>query len=48
MFLTAPKSGKDLSDGKRALLTMLARQGNTGFSDVTPDDRLLRNGGPTT
>jgi hypothetical protein len=46
VFLTALESGKDLADGKRALLTVLARQCNTGFTYFTPDNRVLKNGGP--
>jgi hypothetical protein len=46
VFLTSLERGKDLSDGKRALLTVLARQSNTGFSYFTPDNRVLKNGGP--
>src|SRR5262249_30162582 len=46
VLLTALESGKDLSDGKRALLTVLARQCNTGFTYFTPDNRVLKNGGP--
>jgi hypothetical protein len=46
LFLTALESGKDLADGKRALLTVVARQSNTGFSYFTPDNRVLKNGGP--
>ena len=46
LFLTALESGKDLSDGKRALLSVLARQSNTGFTYFTPDNRVLKNGGP--
>jgi hypothetical protein len=46
LFLTALEGGKDLSDGKRALLTVMARECNTGFTYFTPDNRVLKNGGP--
>ena len=39
LFLTALESGKDLTDGKRALLTVIARECNTGFTYFTPDNR---------
>jgi len=38
--------GEDLSDGKRAAADVLARQSNTGFTYFTPDNRVLKNGGP--
>jgi hypothetical protein len=46
LFLTALERGKDLTDGKRALLTVMARECNTGFTYFTPDPRVLKNGGP--
>jgi hypothetical protein len=45
LFLTATEKGKDLKDGKRALVTVLARQCNTGFRYFAPDNRVLKNGG---
>jgi hypothetical protein len=46
LFLTALGRGEDLTTGKQALLTVLARQSNTGFTYFTPDNRVLKNGGP--
>jgi hypothetical protein len=46
LFLTALEPGEDLARGKRALLTVLARQSNTGFTYFAPDQRVLKNGGP--
>jgi hypothetical protein len=46
LFLTALGRGEDLATGKRALLTVLARQSNTGFTYFAPDNRVLKNGGP--
>ncbi len=46
LFLTALEPGEDLASGKRALLTVLARQSNTGFTYFAPDNRVLKNGGP--
>jgi hypothetical protein len=46
LFLTALEPGEDLAGGKRALLTVLARQSNTGFTYFAPDNRVLKNGGP--
>jgi hypothetical protein len=46
LFLTALERGEDLATGKRALLTVLARQSNTGFSYLAPDNKVLKNGGP--
>jgi hypothetical protein len=46
VFLTALESGKDLTECKRALLSVVARQCNTGFTYFTPDNRVLKNGGP--
>jgi hypothetical protein len=46
LLLTALESGKDLTDGKRALLSVMARECNTGFTYFTPDNRVLKNGGP--
>jgi hypothetical protein len=46
LFLTALESGKDLTDGKRALLTVMARECNTGFTYFAPDNRVPKNGGP--
>src|SRR5262249_20097642 len=34
------------ADGKRALVTVIARESNTGFVYFMPDDRVLKNGGP--
>ncbi|HEV3084550.1 MAG TPA: hypothetical protein VGY66_32605 [Gemmataceae bacterium] len=46
LFLTALERGEDLVGGKRALLIVLARQSNTGFTYFVPDNRVLKNGGP--
>jgi len=46
LFLTALEPGEDLAKGKRALIAVLARQSNTGFTYFAPDDRVLKNGGP--
>jgi hypothetical protein len=46
LFLTALGPGEDLAHGERALLTVLARQSNTGFTYSAPDNRVLNNGGP--
>ncbi|HEY7157611.1 MAG TPA: hypothetical protein VH575_26885, partial [Gemmataceae bacterium] len=43
-FITALDRGSDLADGKRALITALARQSNTGFTYFTPDHKVLNNG----
>jgi hypothetical protein len=46
LFLTALDAREDLADCKRALITVLARQSNTGFTYFGPDNRVLKNGGP--
>jgi hypothetical protein len=46
LFLTALGPGKDLASCKRALITVLARQSNTGFTYFAPDNKVLNNGGP--
>jgi hypothetical protein len=46
LFLTALERGEDLATGKRALISVLARQSNTGFKYFTPDNKVLANGGP--
>jgi hypothetical protein len=46
LVLTALERGEDLATGKRALLSVLARQSNAGFTYFTPDNRVLKNGGP--
>ena len=46
LFLTAWDRGEDLAGCKRALLTVLARQSNTGFTYFAPDHKVLKNGGP--
>ncbi len=46
LFFTALESGSDLARGKRALITALARQSNTGFTYFAPDNKVLNNGGP--
>jgi hypothetical protein len=46
LFLTALERGKDLARSERALLTVLARQSNTGFTYFAPDQRVLKNGEP--
>ena len=44
--LTAADRDEDLSKGKRALISVMARSSNTGFSYFGPDNRVLKNGGP--
>ncbi len=44
LFLTALEPKEDLASGKRALLTVLARQSNTGFTYFAPDNKVLKNG----
>jgi hypothetical protein len=44
LFLTALSPKEDLVGGKRALLSVVARQCNTGFSYFTPDGRVMNNG----
>jgi hypothetical protein len=44
LFLTSLERDADLASGKRALITALARQSNTGFSYFAPDHRVLNNG----
>ena len=46
LFLTALGRGEDLAHGKQALITVLARECNTGFTYFTPDNKVLKNGGP--
>lgn len=46
VFLTALDRGADLARGKRALITALARQSNTGFTYLTTDNRVIKNGRP--
>ncbi len=46
LFLTALERGEDLANCKRALITVLARQSNTGFTYFASDNRVLKNGGP--
>jgi hypothetical protein len=46
LFLTALEPGEDLSSGKRALISVLARQSNSGFTYFAPDHKVLNNGGP--
>jgi hypothetical protein len=46
LFLTALKRGEDLANCKRALISVMARQSNTGFAYFTPDNKLLDNGRP--
>jgi hypothetical protein len=45
LFLTALERNEDLAKCKRALITVLARQSNTGFTYFEPDNRVLQNGG---
>jgi hypothetical protein len=45
LFLTALERDQDLTKSKTALITVLARQSNTGFSYFAPDNKVLRNGG---
>ena len=44
LFLTALERGKDLAEGKRALITVMARTSNTGFTYFAPDNKVLNNG----
>jgi hypothetical protein len=44
IFVTALERGETLADGKRALVSALARQSNTGFTYLTPDHRVIDNG----
>jgi len=46
LFLTALEPKEDLVSGKRALLSVIARQSNTGFSYFVPDSSVRNNGGP--
>jgi hypothetical protein len=46
LFLTALDRDTDLAHGKRALITALARQSNTGFRYFAPDNKVLDNGRP--
>jgi hypothetical protein len=46
LFLTALERKEDLAGCKRALITVLARQSNTGFTYFTVDNKVLKNGGP--
>jgi hypothetical protein len=44
LFLTALERRDDLATGKRALLTVMARTSNTGFTYFAPDNKVLNNG----
>ena len=46
LFLTALDRKEDLAGCKHALITVLARQSNTGFRYFTVDNKVLKNGGP--
>src|SRR5262249_27192448 len=46
LFLTALDKKDDLTSCKKALISVLARQSNTGFTYFTVDNRVLKNGGP--
>jgi hypothetical protein len=46
LFLTTLDRKSDLATGKRALITALARQSNTGFRYFTPDNKVIDNGKP--
>jgi hypothetical protein len=46
IVLTALGKDEDLAKGKRALISVMARQSNTGFTYFEPDSRVLKNGGP--
>jgi hypothetical protein len=46
LFITALDHGSDLAGGKRALISVLARQSNTGFTYFAPDHQVLNNGRP--
>ncbi len=44
LFVTALDPKSNLAKGKRALITALARQSNTGFTYFTPDNKVINNG----
>jgi hypothetical protein len=44
LFITALDKDETVARGKRALITAVARQSNTGFKYFTPDNRVLDNG----
>jgi hypothetical protein len=46
LFVTALERDADLAHSKRALITVLARQSNTGFTYFAPNHKVLNNGGP--
>jgi hypothetical protein len=46
LFLTALDPDENLATGKRALISVLARQSNSGFTYFAPDNKVLKNGGP--
>jgi hypothetical protein len=46
LFLTSFELGKDLTNCKHALISVVARQSNSGFTYFTPDNRVLNNGAP--
>lgn len=46
LFITALERDNDLKTCKRALVSVLARQSNTGFTYFAPDKKVLNNGGP--
>jgi hypothetical protein len=46
LFLTALERGEDLAGCKRALISVMARNSNTGFTYFAPDNKVLANGGP--
>jgi hypothetical protein len=46
LFLTALDPKEDLRNCKTALISVLARQSNTGFTYFTVDNKELKNGGP--
>jgi hypothetical protein len=44
LFLTALDRDTDLAKGKHALLAVMARECNTGFTYFGPDNKVLKNG----
>jgi hypothetical protein len=44
--LTAAGRDEDLSKAKRALISVMARSSNTGFTYFGPDNRVMKNGSP--
>jgi len=44
LFLTALEKGENLANAKQALITVLARQSNTGFTYSATDNKVINNG----